>query len=132
MLDGTISEEDSSLKRILYGSPSVFRNPKSFTKESESLLDVFFLLIPTLIIVYLLVHTVGFVYSNDMNNDKLSTSFDLDVIASQWYWSYGYNLEICNSSLLSVMDADSSVFNKVQYDSIILNEEQDHSVRFSG
>lgn len=109
----------------------VFRYPHVFTKEAESLLDVFFLIIPTLIIIYLLMHTVGFVYSNDINHEKLTTSFDLDIIASQWYWSYGYNIEFCNSSLLSLIGEEGDVYEKIKYDSIILMEDDD-DLRLSG
>jgi cytochrome c oxidase subunit II len=93
--------------------------PNEFTRKAESLLDIFFLFLPTLIIVYILIPTIGFIYSSNLNNEKIATSFTIDIIGNQWYWSYGYNIEICNNSLLNLISNDF-IFNKIQYESIMV------------
>lgn len=96
-----------------------FHMPNEFDRKTESLLDVFFLFLPTLIIVYILIPTIGFIYSTNLNNEKIATSFTIDIIGNQWYWSYGYNVEILNKSLLNLISNDY-IFNKIQYESIMM------------
>jgi len=60
-----------------------YKFPNEFTKKAESLLDIFFLFLPTLIIVYILIPTIGFIYSSNLNNEKIATSFTIDIIGNQ-------------------------------------------------
>jgi heme/copper-type cytochrome/quinol oxidase subunit 2 len=57
--------------------------PNEFTRKAESLLDIFFLFLPTLIIVYILIPTIGFIYSSNLFNEKIATSFTIDIIGNQ-------------------------------------------------
>jgi hypothetical protein len=51
--------------------------------QLESFLDFFFLVIPTSIIVYILVPSLGLLYNKEFELDYSDTSFTVDVIAHQ-------------------------------------------------
>lgn len=100
--------------------------PYNFSRRVESLLDVFFLFLPTLIIIYILIPTIGFLYSSNLNNEKIATSFSIDIIGNQWYWGYAYNIEMYNKSFFSLID-DNFIFHKIQYESIMLPYDETYS-----
>jgi len=64
-----------------------------FTKEQEMLLDVVFLVFPTLAILYILVPTLGFIFNSDFAN--IDTFVNINVIGHQWYWTYEYYNNLC-------------------------------------
>jgi hypothetical protein len=55
--------------------------PIYFTHQMESFLDVFFLILPTSIIIYLLVPTLGYLYNNEISG--LQTAFTINIIGHQ-------------------------------------------------
>ena len=91
--------------------------PIKYSLKSEALMDLAFLLFPTAVIFYIVVPTLGFLYNKDINIEAMSSSFTIDVIGHQWYWSYGYNIDIFNNHLLCF--PDNITTEKLNFDSII-------------
>jgi heme/copper-type cytochrome/quinol oxidase subunit 2 len=58
------------------------RMPSNFTSEVESFLDIFFLLFPTAVIIYILIPTLGFIYSEDLTADS-SYAITITVVGHQ-------------------------------------------------
>jgi hypothetical protein len=56
-------------------------SPLYFTSKMESFLDIFFLILPTSIIIYLLVPTLGYLYNNEIVG--LQTAFTINIIGHQ-------------------------------------------------
>lgn len=98
---------------------------------SEVSLDLVFLLIPSLLVLYLLVPSISSILGFSLFGSSsylTDTVVDLDVIGRQWYWSYVYsNLEL-SYILHSYLSFDSSVY--YSFDSI-LKEGTVHSRLFS-
>lgn len=61
--------------------------------ELESFLDFFFLILPTLIIIYILIPSLGLLYNNELEFDSSDYSFSIEVVGHQWYWSYQYKID---------------------------------------
>ena len=61
-------------------------------KKLESFLDFFFLILPTILILAILIPSLGLLYNNEFELDNLKYSFIIDVIGHQWYWTYQYKL----------------------------------------
>lgn len=78
-----------------------------FTREQELMLDMVFLLFPTLSILYILVPTLGFIFNNDFSS--IDTYLDVNVIGHQWYWSYEYSSMLGAVPGFGNMDMDSNV-----------------------
>jgi hypothetical protein len=57
--------------------------PKYFTKRAESLLDICFLVVPTLVVIMILIPTLGFLYNNEYRLENISTALSIDVIGHQ-------------------------------------------------
>lgn len=68
------------------------RAPFHFSPEMESFLDIFFLLLPTVLVILMLVPTLGYLYSTEDNIDRSSVAFTIFITGHQWYWSYAYNI----------------------------------------
>jgi len=86
--------------------------PRYFTKWQESLLDICFLVFPTIVVVLMLVPTLGFLYnSHFILYNIINTSISLNVIGHQWYWSYEYNLggEYNDFMFDSILDVDATI-----------------------
>jgi heme/copper-type cytochrome/quinol oxidase subunit 2 len=93
--------------------------PIYFSRRAESLLDFLFLILPTCVVILILVPTLGFLYSNEFMYGYATTSFAIDVIGHQWYWSYEYSfsdledhLDVSFDSILDV-DAVENVYLEV-------------------
>jgi len=97
---------------------SVNPYPRHFEKTVEATLDVIFVVFPTIIILYLLVPSLGFIFNNEL---ELETVFGIDIIGHQWYWSYEYNISIASSLFDSFYDS-SLVINKIEFDSLLDQE----------
>lgn len=89
--------------------------PRHFEKTIESTLDVLFVVFPTIIIIYLLIPSLGFIFNNET---AIETAFEIDVIGHQWYWSYEYNLSI-GISLYNIFEHENILFNKIEFDSLM-------------
>lgn len=84
--------------------------PTHFSKRSESLLDIFFLVFPTVVVILFLVPALSFLYNNKYEG-PLDTFLSIDIIGNQWYWSYAYNLEdpYYDFTIDSILDVDSLI-----------------------
>jgi|SRR3989338_323000 heme/copper-type cytochrome/quinol oxidase subunit 2 len=92
--------------------------PRHFEKSVESTLDVLFVVFPTIIIIYLLIPSLGFIFNNET---AIETAFEIDIIGHQWYWSYEYNLSI-GISLYNIFENENILFNKIEFDSLMDTE----------
>jgi len=90
-------------------------NPRHFEKTVESTLDVLFVIFPTIIIIYMLIPSLGFIFNNET---AVETVFDIDIIGHQWYWSYEYSLNM-GVSLYGLFTDDMTIFNKIEFDSLL-------------
>ncbi len=89
--------------------------PRHFEKTVESTLDVLFVVFPTVIIIYLLIPSLGFIFNNET---AIETAFEIDIVGHQWYWSYEYNLSI-GISLYNIFENENIIFNKIEFDSLL-------------
>jgi|APThiThiocy_ev2_2_1041544.scaffolds.fasta_scaffold00934_22 heme/copper-type cytochrome/quinol oxidase subunit 2 len=92
--------------------------PRHFEKTVESTLDVLFVVFPTIIIIYLLIPSLGFIFNNET---AIETAFEIDIVGHQWYWSYEYNLSI-GISLYNIFENENILFNKIEFDSLMDTE----------
>jgi len=92
--------------------------PIYFSKETESTLDIMFVLFPTAIIAYLIVPAVGYVYNVEYSAAQVETLFNVYVIGHQWYWSYEYEVNVCNDSNLDFLGGDF-IKQKLAFDSLL-------------
>ncbi len=92
--------------------------PIYFNKETESLLDIAFVFFPTVIIIYLIIPAVGYVYNVEYSAAQIETLFNVHIIGHQWYWSYEYEVNICNSRNLNYL-GDDFIKRKLSFDSLI-------------
>jgi heme/copper-type cytochrome/quinol oxidase subunit 2 len=107
------AKKDWTLYHWFISRPFIHRVsfPEHFTKRAESLLDICFLVFPTLVVIFILIPTLGFLYNNEYQIEHLTTAFSIDVVGHQWYWSYEYHLGVIDSvfdfSFDSVLDVDA-------------------------
>lgn len=94
------------------------RFPIYFNKQTESTLDIIFVVFPTLVIAYLIIPAVGYIYNNEYNLNNIETLFNVFVIGHQWYRTYEYGINICNDSNLQLLGSDF-IHNKLTFDSLI-------------
>lgn len=73
---------------ISYFKATENAHPYSFTKWQESIIDAFVVMLPLFIIYYLSVPAVGYILHVDRLTQCLETSFNLEIVGHQWYWSY--------------------------------------------
>lgn len=92
--------------------------PRHFEKTVESTLDVLFVIFPTILIIYLLIPSLGFIFNNEIT---VETMFEIDVIGHQWYWSYEYHLSI-GTSLYNIFENENICFNTIEFDSLMNTE----------
>jgi heme/copper-type cytochrome/quinol oxidase subunit 2 len=92
--------------------------PRHFEKTVESTLDVIFVIFPTIIIIYILIPSLGFIFNNET---AVETAFDIDIIGHQWYWSYEYSL-VLGASLYDIFIDEMIIFNKIEFDSLLDQE----------
>jgi hypothetical protein len=59
--------------------------PEYFTRRAESMLDVCFLVFPTIVVILILVPTLGFLYNHEYFLEHVSTAMSIDVVGHQWY-----------------------------------------------
>lgn len=88
-----------------------------FTSELESFLDIFFLLFPTAVILYILVPTLGYIYSEELIPDTGFTIV-ITVTGHQWYWTYQYIIGEANIAL----DFVWNVTPDIEFDAVLLQE----------
>ena len=62
--------------------------PIYFTKWQESMIDAFVVLVPLIVIWYLTVPAVGYILHNDRFLQYLDSSFTIEIVGHQWYWTY--------------------------------------------
>ena len=108
-IDNYVKKDDS--EQLLADVSTRRRFPTYFTKRAESMLDICFLVFPTLAVMWILVPTLGFLYNTEFFLEHVNTAMSIDVIGHQWYWSYEYRLdnysEFCQVSFDSILDVDA-------------------------
>jgi heme/copper-type cytochrome/quinol oxidase subunit 2 len=89
--------------------------PRHFEKTVESTLDVLFVIFPTAIIIYLVIPSLGFIFTNET---EIESVFNLDIIGHQWYWSYEYSLPL-GVFLYNLFANENTIFTKLEFDSLL-------------
>jgi len=92
--------------------------PRHFERTVESTLDVIFVVFPTIIILYLLIPSLGFIFNNEI---LVETVFNLNIIGHQWYWSYEYIYSL-GTSLYGLLNNDQMALNHLEFDSLLDQE----------
>lgn len=110
-IDHYAKNDASDLEQLWDGVSTRRRFPSYFTKRAESILDICFLVFPTLAVMWILVPTLGFLYNTEFFLEHVNTAMSIDVIGHQWYWSYEYRLDnysdFCQVSFDSILDVDA-------------------------
>lgn len=75
--------------------------PVHFTTEEEHFIDMFVILIPTMVVLQIIVPTLGYLYNEEMLYYDTYISFDINIIGNQWFWTYEYILDICSNNSFS-------------------------------
>lgn len=108
--------------------------PSYFRKWEESMIDTFVVLLPIIVIYYLTVPAVGYILHTDRFLQYLNSSFTIEIIGHQWYWSYYLDC-IQNSFFFNFMfilkysDIDTQIFfDKLYKDTIDYVFSNDHYV----
>jgi len=97
------------------------RLPIPFRAEAEVLLDIFFAVMPTLVITYLLIPALGFLSQVEYDENFLDTLFNVSIIGHQWYWSYELDTKLGSDILVNFFDPNF-VFPALQFDSYMSQE----------
>jgi cytochrome c oxidase subunit 2 len=92
--------------------------PIYFNKQTESTLDIIFVVFPTLVIAYLIIPAVGYIYNMEYNLNNIDTLFNVFIIGHQWYWTYEYSINICNDLNNNLLGSEF-IYNKLSFDSLI-------------
>ena len=92
--------------------------PIYFNKQTESTLDIIFVVFPTLVVAYLIIPAVGYIYNMEYNLNHIETLFNVFVIGHQWYWTYEYSINICNDLNNNLLGSEF-MYNKLVFDSLI-------------
>ena len=104
--------------------------PINFTSEEEHFIDMFVIIIPTIIVLQIIVPTLGYLYNEEMLYYDTYISFDVNVIGNQWYWSYEYILDICSNDNFIDWNTNYVSTEKEQliitFDSVIKLENTDY------
>jgi heme/copper-type cytochrome/quinol oxidase subunit 2 len=92
-----------------------------YSQQMESFLDVFFVIIPTLIVAAILVLSLSFLYRNEFSLDTSRTDFSIDVIGHQWYWSYKYSITPIQNLLYDLTENWEShvIYAHTKYDPVM-------------
>jgi cytochrome c oxidase subunit 2 len=88
--------------------------PAFFRKSHEITLDCLFLIIPTIIIIYLLSPTLGLIYHNEFSFDFSQHVTSFSITGHQWYWTYGYSI----SNIMNNIQLPLIITDKIEIDSI--------------
>lgn len=100
--------------------------PVHFSPEEEHFIDIFVICIPTLIILQIIVPTLGYLYNEEMLYYDTYVSFDVNVIGNQWYWSYEYVIDFCETEHFHLWNSDFLFDEKepilIKFDSVIKYE----------
>jgi len=74
---------DDNLNKVEEGSSLFTAFPIHFTPEEEHFIDMFVILIPTLIVLQIIVPTLGYLYNEEFFYYDTYVSFDVNVIGNQ-------------------------------------------------
>lgn len=100
--------------------------PITNRSKLEASLDGVFLLFPTILVLYMIVPTLGFLYNKDLNLDSLLTDFAIDITGHQWYWTYSYNLDLFSNPLVAcAIESNPDTPATLEFDSIFMITEKD-------
>jgi heme/copper-type cytochrome/quinol oxidase subunit 2 len=104
--------------------------PVHFTTEEEHFIDMFVILIPTVIVLQIIVPTLGYLYNEEMLYYDTYISFDINIIGNQWFWTYEYIIDICSNNSFNEWNSDYVTQEKEQliitFDSVIKLENTEY------
>ena len=115
LLETILTFGSYSNKKELYGytkidseNTSCYANrlPTAFSPEEEHFIDMFVIIIPTLIVIQVMLPTLGYLYNEEMLYYDTYFSFDVHVIGNQWYWTYEYAIDILSADHFSNWNND--------------------------
>jgi heme/copper-type cytochrome/quinol oxidase subunit 2 len=98
-----------------------------FTSRMEDFLEIFFLYFSLVIVLYILIPSLGFLYTNEYSIDSIDYSFTLEVTGHQWYWSYKYKFPDTNIVFNYLFPYESiiSYFSEMEsFDSIMIESKK--------
>jgi heme/copper-type cytochrome/quinol oxidase subunit 2 len=81
--------------------------PIYFRRWQESMVDVIVVLVPIIVVWYLTVPTVGYILHHDTLIQDVDTSFTIEIVGHQWYWTYYLDC-IQNSFLFEFLNITNS------------------------
>ena len=80
----------STKKKLSY----FYNYPWHFQTWEEHLIDIFAIVVPTLIVLNQIVPTLGYLYNEEYLFYEKIISFQLNVIGNQWFWTYEYVVDL--------------------------------------
>lgn len=114
---------DDYLNKVEEGSSLFTAFPIHFTPEEEHFIDMFVILIPTLIVLQIIVPTLGYLYNEEFFYYDTYVSFDVNVIGNQWFWTYEYIIDFCNTEQFTEWNSNYLPKEKepifIQFDSVL-------------
>jgi len=106
-------EKYNIFNKTINSSFFFWKTPIIFSKNIEALLEILFLIIPTIIIIYILIPTLGYLYTYELWNIEYDIWFRLDIIGNQWYWTYYYKIE--KLDYIYLFDNKMFIYNEIDY-----------------
>jgi len=104
------------------------RFPIPFSAQAEVILEIFFAVIPTLVITYLLIPALRFLFLAEYDENCLDTAFNVSIIGHQWYWSYVVDTKFGSDILVNFFDPNY-VFPALQFDSYMSRSQESDVTR---
>jgi len=97
--------------------------PSHFSPEEEHLIDMFVIIIPTIIVLQIIIPTLGYLYNEELLYFDSYISFDVNIIGNQWFWTYEYVIDVCATENITEWNSDYLYTEKDQilivFDSVI-------------
>ena len=91
-----------------------------FGSRTESMLDLSFLMFPTVVVLYMLVPSLGFLYAAEEITSEQDPLFSVFIIGHQWYWSYEYHFSDLLIQYINYAIETANILDiKIVFDSIL-------------
>jgi cytochrome c oxidase subunit II len=71
---------------------SLLSHPVKFSIEEEHFIELFVIIIPSIIVLLLVVPTLGYLMNEELTRCNQLVSFYVNITGNQWYWSYEYDI----------------------------------------
>ena len=98
---------------------AVYNYPLHFQTWEEHIIDIFAIILPTLIVLNQIVPTLGYLYNEEFQFYDKTLSFEVNIIGNQWFWSAPFNwinrsaCECTHLVIVDVKDIDLSDVEKL-------------------